>query len=864
MARPVFIIDGSRTPFLKARSGPGPFTPVDLAVQCGRPLLARQPSAPSALDQADLGCVYVNARGDDPGPGCRVAARHGGSDGGIHGADQLRLRHAIDRHGLSLYPRRHLRLDFGRRLGSAELRAFGLAAAGRALVRRAGRRQGNSRQDRGDRESAPGLLQADHRPGARADRSDHRTQHGTNRRSGRSPLRHHPRAIGRLCRRKPQAVGQRAGAGISQGRGRNRVRARRQILRSRRWRAAGFLAGDAGETKTGIRTALGPGHRRQLLANHRRRIMDYPRFGRRRCKTRPDAEGRDRRQPMVGARSQHHGPWPGAVGDRTLEAQQIVARGYRDLGIERGICHPGTRMPRRLEGRKVLPRDPCPRRCCRANRPREAQCRWRRDQPRPSRWLQRQPYRAASRQCDEAIGHPTRHRHRMHRWRAGRRHVDRDGVGNVMDSRIMDVLGDRVLELGPKPDENSPYRNFKLTRDSDGIAWLLFDRADASANTLSAEIIEELDTVLAALENQRPAGLVIRSAKKSGFIAGADVKEFRGATDARLVETGIGRAHAVIDRLEGLKISRVAVIHGFCLGGGLEVALACQSRIAIDGARFGFPEVMLGLHPGLGGTARFTALVNPMQAMTLMLTGKTIDARKAKSLGLVDAVTQERHVRNAVKDAVFGRLKHARPGLLNTILNSGPVRGFLASRMRSEAEKAAPHEHYPAPYALIDLWEKHGGDRAAMLAAEKASFANSLVSQTAQNLIRVFLVREQMKKLAGDGNRIRQVHVIGAGAMGGDIAAWCANQGLRVTLGDMKPEPIAGAIKRAADLFGKIMRKGTDIREALDRLMPDLDGEGVRNADLIIEAVPEQLELKQKVYAGLERRMKPGAILATH
>ncbi len=249
------------------------------------------------------------------------------------------------------------------------------------------------------------------------------------------------------------------------------------------------------------------------------------------------------------------------------------------------------------------------------------------------------------------------------------------------------------------------------------------------------------------------------------------------------VEAAIGHAHAVIDRLEALKIPTVAVIHGFCLGGGLEVALACQSRIAIDGARFGFPEVMLGLHPGLGGTARFTQLVNPMQAMTLMLTGKTIDARRAKSLGLVDAVTQERHVRNAVKDAVFGRLKRAKPGPLNAILNFTPVRGFLASRMRAEAEKAAPHEHYPAPYALIDLWEKHGGDKAAMLAAEKTSFANLMVTPTAQNLIRVFFLREQMKKLAGDGNKISHVHVIGAGAMGGDIAAWCANQGLRVTLG---------------------------------------------------------------------------------
>jgi 3-hydroxyacyl-CoA dehydrogenase / enoyl-CoA hydratase / 3-hydroxybutyryl-CoA epimerase len=433
-----------------------------------------------------------------------------------------------------------------------------------------------------------------------------------------------------------------------------------------------------------------------------------------------------------------------------------------------------------------------------------------------------------------------------------------------MDSRIMDVLGDRVLELGPKPDASGPYRHFKLTRDSEGIAWLLFDREGASANTLSADVLEEFETVLAALESQRPAGLVIRSAKKSGFIAGADVNEFRGATDARPVETAIGRAHAVIDRLEALRIPSVAVIHGFCLGGGLEVALACQSRIAIEGARFGFPEVMLGLHPGLGGTARFTRLVNPMQAMTLMLTGKTIDARRAKSLGLVDGVAQERHVRNAVKDAVFGQLKRARPGLLNTVLNSSPVRGFLASRMRAEAEKAAPHEHYPAPYALIGLWEKHGNDKAAMLAAEKASFANLMVTPTAQNLIRVFFLREQMKKLAGSGNKIGHVHVIGAGAMGGDIAAWCAHQGLRVSLADVKAEPIAGAMKRAADLFGKIMRKGTDIRDALDRLVPDLDGEGVRNADLIIEAVPEKLELKQKVYAALEPKMKPGAILATN
>jgi 3-hydroxyacyl-CoA dehydrogenase/enoyl-CoA hydratase/3-hydroxybutyryl-CoA epimerase len=433
-----------------------------------------------------------------------------------------------------------------------------------------------------------------------------------------------------------------------------------------------------------------------------------------------------------------------------------------------------------------------------------------------------------------------------------------------MESRILEVLADRELELGPTPPAGGPYRHFRLTRDADGIAWLLFDREGSSANTLNAEVLEELDAVLAALEALRPAGLVIRSAKPSGFIAGADVNEFRGASEVAAVEAAIGRAHAVIDRLEALRVPSVAVIHGFCLGGGLEIALACQSRIAIEGARFGFPEVMLGLHPGLGGTARFTELVNPMQAMSLMLTGKTIDARRAKSLGLVDAVTEERHVRNAVKDAVFGRLKRARPGPLNRVLNLTMARGFLANRMRAEAAKAAPSEHYPAPYALIDLWEKNGGDKPKMLAAEKVSFARLMVTPAAQNLIRVFFLREQMKKLAGSGNRVGHLHVIGAGAMGGDIAAWCAHQGIRVTLADMKPEPIAGAVKRASELFKKIIRRSTEVRDALDRLIPDMAGEGVRNADLIIEAVPEKLELKQKVYAAVEPRMKQGAILATN
>lgn len=428
---------------------------------------------------------------------------------------------------------------------------------------------------------------------------------------------------------------------------------------------------------------------------------------------------------------------------------------------------------------------------------------------------------------------------------------------------VMSVFKERALELGP-PSANGPYRHFRLTRDADGIAWLLFDRDDATANTLSAEVMDEFDAVLTALGRERPAGLVIRSAKPSGFIAGADVKAFRGASDAGAVEAEIGRAHAVIDRLEALRISTVAVIHGFCLGGGLEVALACRMRIAVEGARFGFPEVMLGLHPGLGGTVRFTRLVNPVRAMELMLTGKTLDARKARALGLVDAVTQERHVRSAVKDAVFGRLKRSRPSPVNWMVNRGPARKFFAGRMRAAAARRVPKEHYPAPYALIDLWEAHGDDRAAMLAAEQRSFAALMATPTAQNLIRVFFLRERMKKLAGDDSRIGHVHIIGAGAMGGDIAAWCARQGLRVTLADVRPEALAAAAGRAGALYDRIIRKPITVRDALDRLMPDPAGDGVRHADLVIEAVSENPDLKRAIFADIEPRMKAGAILATN
>ncbi|MFL6797947.1 MAG: 3-hydroxyacyl-CoA dehydrogenase NAD-binding domain-containing protein [Xanthobacteraceae bacterium] len=440
-----------------------------------------------------------------------------------------------------------------------------------------------------------------------------------------------------------------------------------------------------------------------------------------------------------------------------------------------------------------------------------------------------------------------------------------------------DILGPRNLELGPlgPPGRGGlaaaaaehagpgPWTNWRLARDETGIAWLLVDTA-GGANTLSAEVMAELDDVLAHLERELPRGLVLRSAKPAGFIAGADIGEFGGMGDAGQVEAKLSQANAVVDRLDRLKAPTVAIIHGYCLGGGLEIALACDYRIAVEDARLGFPEVMLGLHPGLGGTARLSRLVNPVQAMSAMLTGRNLRASRARALGLVDAVVPERHVKGAALAAVSGRLKKRGGGFAVPLLNSLPARYIAARRMRSETDARAPVEHYPAPHALIDLWENHGGDAHAMQKAEVASFARLLVGDTSRNLVRVFFLREKLKKLASGEFRGRRVHVIGAGAMGGDIAAWCAWHGFTATLADMKPQAIGEAVKRAAQLYRKIGSRSIDTRNALDRLVPDVNGEGVRSADLVIEAVPETLELKRKVYAAIEPKMKPGAILATN
>ncbi|MBO6815774.1 MAG: enoyl-CoA hydratase/isomerase family protein [Rhizobiaceae bacterium] len=432
-----------------------------------------------------------------------------------------------------------------------------------------------------------------------------------------------------------------------------------------------------------------------------------------------------------------------------------------------------------------------------------------------------------------------------------------------MMGKVLDHLQHIKPELGPatRPEKN---RHWRLARDENDIAWLVLDRHDSSANTLSESVLKELDERLDLIDNEKPKALVIRSAKSSAFVAGADITEFRGLADGGKVEEQLNLGHAIFDRIEKFSFPTITVVHGYALGGGFELALATDYRVAIEGASFGFPEVRLGLHPGLGGTFRLTELIDPVEAMTMMLTGSNAHTKKAKKLGIADLVVEERHLKNAINAIVDGKIAKQEPGLKSSAFILSPARSFAARQMRAKTAERASQDHYPAPYALIDLWEEHHGDREKMQRGEIKSFAKLLTSQTAQNLIRVFFLREKLKNIGDGEHGISHVHVIGAGAMGGEIAAWCAVRGFRVSLGDVKNAPIGEALKEAKALCNDQHLSGTETRDALDRLIPDPQGHGIAQADLVIEAVPEKPELKREIYKAIEPRMKATAILATN
>jgi len=413
----------------------------------------------------------------------------------------------------------------------------------------------------------------------------------------------------------------------------------------------------------------------------------------------------------------------------------------------------------------------------------------------------------------------------------------------------------------------SHFRHWKSETDLDGIVWLSFDKADASTNVLSAEVMTELDRIFDELAAKPPRGLVIRSAKDSGFIAGADVEEFTKLKDADDAMRLVKRGWDLYNKLAALPFPTLALVNGFCMGGGVELALACRYRVAVDqpGTRFALPEVMLGILPAWGGIMRLPRLVGPGAALDMLLTGRSVDARRAKRMGLVDAAVPPRIQKNTARMMVLEAPRPRRLPLAQRLMGSALARPLIAAMARRQVAARASRDHYPAPYAILDLWQKYDGDPFAPARNDPASVATLVESDTARNLIRIFFLQERMKSLGKDSDfRAKRVHIIGAGVMGGDIAAWCAMRGLTVTLQDQSAERLAPAMKRAAELFKRRLRDKARVRDALDRLVPDVAGDGVRAADVIIEAIFENLQAKRELFAKLEATAKPEAILASN
>lgn len=411
------------------------------------------------------------------------------------------------------------------------------------------------------------------------------------------------------------------------------------------------------------------------------------------------------------------------------------------------------------------------------------------------------------------------------------------------------------------------YQHWTLETDNDAILWLTLDRKGKSANSLSREVFDELDNIIQQIESEKPKAVILCSGKKKGFIAGADITQFIDLKTEEEAFELIRQAQLIFDRWERLPMPTVAMISGFCLGGGTEFVLACRYRIADDSSstKLGLPEVKLGIHPGWGGTVRLPRLIGAPKAMSVMLTGSMLSARAAKRLGFVDAAVPHRQLKNAARYYALKNPKPHAPSYMEKQTNAAWMRPILSRIFYKKLQQKIRKEHYPAPFAIVKNWLRDGakGDRA--MENEAHSIAKLMITPQARNLVHVFFLQERLKGL-GKGHEFepKRVHVIGAGTMGGDIAAWCALKGFHVTLQDQTAEKIAPAIKRAFQLFKKKLKEPRLIQATMDRLQPDISGESVCSADIVIEAIFENLEVKQNLFKSIEPQLKPGALLATN
>ncbi len=409
--------------------------------------------------------------------------------------------------------------------------------------------------------------------------------------------------------------------------------------------------------------------------------------------------------------------------------------------------------------------------------------------------------------------------------------------------------------------------SWRLDTDAERIAWLTCDAPGTSTNVLSAAVLRDLAAALDQLSEVRPAGVVVSSAKANGFVAGADIKEFLGVGTPEDGYALVRAGQSVLDRLENLPCPTVAAVHGFVLGGGLELALACRYRIGADDVKLslGFPEVLLGIHPGFGGTVRAVRLMGVRPALELMLKGKPFKGARALAVGLLDELVAPAELTVRAKRLLLRPPAIKSAPFVEKLLNLEAVRPFVARKAAAALREKVPREHYPAPYAILELWQHYGAAGAESYEAEARSIGALMCTPTSRNLVRVFLLQDRLKGLGGKAQtNFRHVHVIGAGVMGGDIAAWAALRGLTVTLQDRSEQLIQPALARAKAYFEKRLSAPGAAAEALARLRMDAVGSGVAEADVVIEAIVENADAKRALYAQIEPRLKPNAVFATN
>ena len=403
--------------------------------------------------------------------------------------------------------------------------------------------------------------------------------------------------------------------------------------------------------------------------------------------------------------------------------------------------------------------------------------------------------------------------------------------------------------------------------DQDNIVCLSLDVPDSKANIITSEVIEALSTELDIVASSSPRGVIICSAKENGFIAGADIKTFAQQHSIDDTFSAIKQVHEVFNRLESLACPTVAIIHGFCLGGGMELALACRYRLADDdpSTRVGLPEVKLGIHPGYGGSVRLIEQIGVIPAMTLMLSGQILSAKAAQKMAVVDQSVPHRYLQKTARELILQQPPKQQASRFQRLLSLKVVRPIVAAVLRKKTADKVKEKHYPSPFALINLWHHQPKDRHDFLTTEALSVAKLIQTDTAQNLVRLFFLQERLKSFAKQSEfHAQSIHVIGAGIMGGDIAAWCALRGLRVTLQDQSAERIAPAIDRAHNLFKRQLKTTHAVRSAMDRLSPDVSGMGISKADVVIEAIFENLDAKQNLLKQIEPQLQTHTILATN